>query len=1704
MRNPKKTPPPHPAFVHAARRGGVLKIVLIVAIVLVLALGVLVALLPALASGFAASTIAREAGKATGTTGAVGSASLSWTGGQRVESLVLTDRDGREAANVTVDISAGLLGIIASRDLGTITVTGDATAVRSADGTLNLAPVDNTNASTAAKPAGRGGTKPATSPAGSPALPGGLRATLVLDSLNVRYLDEASSTAVALPDIDANAAISTANPITVTLSAPIVRAASLDALGTDAASAGTLSVDATITGLVGASGAFDTTGASIDATAKAEGVAMAVLDALLSQGGRLTGAMGPTADATIGAKGTFADLAATLDAKTEAITADAALRIKDNTLTLDRPAKIVAQTQRLAEFVPELRDQLLTPSDQAGLDALPTTTLTLSTLRVSLPENLAAISLETLDLSSAAIAMALDTEQITGRTDVPVPGGSRLDAFTLGPISATLSSDALRDGVRLAASPSATLAGTPAGTIDLDARLNNLLASDGTLRDDPASAALNATLAVRSLATAIAQPFADAAGLDLVRDLGPTLDVELVASTIEGGRGSIPDADIRLTASAENLQAAGALEARNAVVRTAGEGVTLTLRSLGPTLARALQDQQAQIETPGWATLSLTDLVAPLDTIKAGDFRGTGAVVGLKTGPVAGSLVPAASGSRTPFRVAPITLTLRATDLAEPVRLTTEARAKGDGAALGTLTADLTIAQLLGEGGGFAGVPGRADGRVDLVGFATPMLQPLVAGTGLNLPRDIGPTLDASLVAKTTEAAGTGSLPAATVDINVSAESLSLSAPVALDRGALRTRDAGVTLKTASAGRLAGAFAKGFDVAPTGELDASITDLVVPIDDTLKPRLGEARAKVAVRATNMSARLREERRTAAGEAIPALAVRSLDFNATLPLNGDPRMQFAGDMAFGNQAFTADGQMRLAGLLGTTPEGGIEVNAMSAAPVGTIRARGVPSSLVRLVPTELTDANGNPVRLTQLARQTIGDTLDVTFQSQPRNEGQPWPLDATLAVRSEGLTVDHASVLTQSAIEVKPTSARLTLAPAAFATLLDTFAAGATSAFESRPALSAPATARVDIEPFTVPLTDARLPDIAALGKQSAKATATIDASTTPLTIAGDPSTGSPPLDLGPITLKDMALVAEARLAGILADSGQHPASVALTGSVLGQRSATLATLEGRAQTKLRAAAAVAPIAGNLSIGSLDPKLADALAGTPRLVSGALGGTTSLALTSTIDPTRANAETGKRAPLIVELSIDSPNLKTTSPAKLWVRTARADLTEPLGVSWTMPPAWASEFLLGTPPGSNDAAAPKFAAPTTFDASVGTLAIGIGGNGPLKPGIFALDSQITAPAIEIAAGNGTPARFRDFVAKASTPQDTSERIDFGIAMTDANGTGEEARVRLNGTLARYTDTRGAFDANTAVVDLMGRVPGFPTAVVDAFANQDGLLVDTLGPLVSLRVNADDLSRTGGTLDMRMRSERSSATIAGQVRDGVFVTDGSTDIRLTQVVEALSARLIKGMPIAAKFIKTPQDEPAVVTAPTLEVPTDGDLAKLNGVVNIDPGVLQFQTDSAFRKILSATSNNTEGLLGQNLEPLQLKINNGVITYDRYPLPIGEYTIEMQGTVDLVGKQLDLIAWVPFGAASEDMAGAFNTGVLSALGRQVGTFERLTMLPFRIKGPLSDPGGPTPDVGLFLKSAPDALLKTPGTILEDVGKGLGDLIPGQKRNRD
>jgi hypothetical protein len=159
---------------------------------------------------------------------------------------------------------------------------------------------------------------------------------------------------------------------------------------------------------------------------------------------------------------------------------------------------------------------------------------------------------------------------------------------------------------------------------------------------------------------------------------------------------------------------------------------------------------------------------------------------------------------------------------------------------------------------------------------------------------------------------------------------------------------------------------------------------------------------------------------------------------------------------------------------------------------------------------------------------------------------------------------------------------------------------------------------------------------------------------------------------------------------------------------------------------------------------------------------------------------------------------------------------------------------------------------------------------------------------------------------------------------------------------------------------------------------------------------------------------------------------------------------------------------------------------MRKLNGDATLELGVVRFDTAGALSKLLKKGGGRQSGTAGRRLDPLKVAMRQGVVSYERYRIPLGEFTVETRGTVDLVQRTVDVVTYVPLGALSEEIAGAFNNGRF--LG---GTaLEAATMVPIRTRGPMD---GPTtsPDVKLFFEEAGKSLLSP---------EGLKDLFGGGK----
>ena len=212
------------------------------------------------------------------------------------------------------------------------------------------------------------------------------------------------------------------------------------------------------------------------------------------------------------------------------------------------------------------------------------------------------------------------------------------------------------------------------------------------------------------------------------------------------------------------------------------------------------------------------------------------------------------------------------------------------------------------------------------------------------------------------------------------------------------------------------------------------------------------------------------------------------------------------------------------------------------------------------------------------------------------------------------------------------------------------------------------------------------------------------------------------------------------------------------------------------------------------------------------------------------------------------------------------------------------------------------------------------------------------------------------------------------------------------------------------------------------------------------------------------------------------------GAINARIMTITPELVRMLAGALPVVETIEKKSSDQPGVGNAKEFMVPVDGDLTKLNGDMTIDPGVVKFTTKSIFGDFIKAFGGKTEGTLGQTIEPFVVHANKGVLTYDRFKLPAGQFAVETRGTVDLVRRQIDIVTYAPAGALTERALGKITEQIPS----QLRGFLQDASIPFVTKGPL-DSYSTSPDFGLLVKELGDKIKKEPGKIIGDI---LGDVL--------
>jgi len=1271
---------------------------------------------------------------------------------------------------------------------------------------------------------------------------------------------------------------------------------------------------------------------------------------------------------------------------------------------------------------------------------------------------------------------------------------------------------------------------------------------------------IEATLRVGDLSTALVDLFGGFNG-ELVASIGPTVSLAAdVNGTAQGGRAAIvltaegAGADLKLTYDGTRLvlEEPGRVWARSTGfiagldvaeegIRRAGEAVRL---SAAPGFDASVRTLSIPITTAQLTGSGGSSGGAGL--LERLDLRGAQIDLTVRTDAMEGeAAVRAGAGEREPdawrpFRVEPVELAVHADDLARGVRIASQASASVDGRPAGALSANLLAAGVIdAQGRPVMGLPRSINGEVRLDDVATQLVQPIVDGLGLPvvLGEDVGPAIDVALIAQTEGDLGAGvgegleALPPTNIDAAVRSQNITGQAALRIECGVAMTREGGATLRIASAGPLMarvlrdspGEDAEGVTVGGRAGVEVSVTQLRLPLDGRAAD-LAETVAALTATVSEMTLGVRGE----------DVGIERAQVGVSLPADAGPRLALEAALLHEGSPFTARGDLtlpRLRGGGGEPMEGGVLGAALGWQPRGKFEVRGIPGSLMSLAPGLEAGEEGEPGpedvsgQVRRWARALIGQRADVTVDILPADgggggDGEP-VTRVNIAASAAAAALEAAATLSPSRLSVLSANAFASLQPRDVNPVLAAAAPPAPSSAPMR--LRDAVTVRLGVEPVTIALRrgeegGAPAPDLGDV--EQIVATLTADQ---------------------PVLIENVALGETPQTVGLgaLAVRARVPGSLIGGEGRAGEDGAGALILVNAAADLLRAGGAIGPGAGAQTLGrltaeaSLPPDLGT-LAATvdaaelrvPAIDAMLEQGGTLTGVLGETGRVRAHVQKQGEASFTVTAEVETPRLSGT-PVPLATDGQRLWLSQPAELTWRPDLVWLNRAVLasgevrggeviGRPAGGPAAAAPAAAQPEITEMApltieLGRLAVAVPQSdprtgqpvsGPLLPGVFNLAAAARTARVVMDQGGGRGAIALSGVSLTLNNAGDTAVLAFDLAVDQVEGAGVAAqeRARVAGRIEDLADARGVPTPETASLSMSGSFPALPTPIIDALAQQGGVLAEALGPTVSVRVEATRLSRQGGVLRASATSERAEATIGGRVQNGAFVQTEPTQVTLRVITPQLVQELGGSLPVVGTLEKRREDQPAVIRTENLTLPIDGDLSKLSGRVTIDPGVARFSTYGGFAALLRALDQRERGMIGGKIEPFVVNMHNGVLSYDRFRLPLGEFTLETKGSVDLVNRRMDLVTYVPFFALTDEVAGRLSTGLGGVAGALPGGIDRATLVPLRTSGPLDNPRTDV-DMQLFVQEFGGNLLQTPGRIIDDtIRKRLEDLLrPGR-----
>jgi hypothetical protein len=1285
------------------------------------------------------------------------------------------------------------------------------------------------------------------------------------------------------------------------------------------------------------------------------------------------------------------------------------------------------------------------------------------------------------------------------------------------------------------------VSGDKTGKLAATIKADRLIRKDGLIQ--PEKAAIDADISAKTVPLQLVDAFVPLGeGASAQRGLGDTIDIALKAKgDMKSAAATLSAAATNLTANADLRVADGVLTTQSPIDVSVKGGAVL---ALVPAVSKSLEASKdtATITTFPDAHLTVQNLKFPLPVGGSLNLQGAGASVVLALTETAGTVTlpattPGQKGAVEPFRISPIQAKIDTADLSKDTHVTVATGATLNNQPAGNVNVDLNVAGLLdAKGAPVSGPPGSIQGTVAIRQIATVIAQPFVKELNIDLPKDLGPTLDIEARASSdTHAAAGGSAPPTDVSISVQSQGLRVAGAMKLTDALIATSGDGFRVDVGTVGQMASRFVgpeTGWRIAPGagqggGAAVIIVKDVNLPRDAKGGLQLDKAAAAVHVALGGLSVQ------SLKAPASPPIEVRTLALGSQLG-GGSAKVTLDSGLAYSGSNFGMKGAFDVPRLITTAGGTAAVAPPMQLRPVGKLEIKDIPTALAQAVlpppatppaaPAPAPQPAGakpeppapaaQPLDLAKLLSDTLGPTVTLAISTAA---AQGDALNAGVTVTTATTTAEVNADVGQTQLALKKLNVQANVTPQTVSGLTAAFAPNV----QGVPRLAGPAKIIVQADPLTIPLKDFK-PQLERAGQASVRLSLPGRTVVDGLVATNPDGTKR---ELGRVGVDSLEVAAKVPVGALVGPAlpEERRALVTLAGTVLGNDNAPMLELSGRAQADISDAKLMGALAANFKVDKINTRSIESFTGQQGLLTGALGDTASVELAANITPPAAapgqNPDMSK-ATGDATVTLAAPRLHTDGPIRAVLDATAIRIDKPTRLTLDADPAFINKLLEPKPtpaaPGQKAPADQKPAEPAVRFTDPAVITVMISSLVYPRPGVaepapLAAALGVSVPSLKMISSDKQPIRLSQLAVSVNADPPKPglgpwELVTFHMDVAEAS-VGDQPSAKalaLNGSVTNLLSEKGEVSTANASLSVAGDLPVIPTALIDALAKQNGILVEGLGPVVTVKTTIERYPlgelKPGGAppvIEAHAKAQRANADLRGTIRaegaEMVYVSETPIKLTVLELTQVMAAHLVKGLPIMGTVEKTPKEAPGVVDASNMTVPLGNDMSKLNGHVTVDPGEARFGTSGAFATILKSIKQRQAGTVGQRLEPLNMDIKSGVITYQKWRVPIGDFSVDTEGTVDLVKRTIDVETWVPFGALGEEAIG--GVGSISGLGGAV--LEAATMIPFKTSGSLDKPSTKL-DTAMFAKT----VLKTlrPDNLLKQGAEDLKKLVPGGK----